>query len=302
MADSGPKTTSIQTRPTGAKWGQTRRLEFIDFRLRWDGRFNRSDLTGFFGISIPQASLDIAEYSKRAPENLIYDKTEKLYVRGALFRALFPSSSLKHYLDDLLQTSGRHEIPYGSFLGWHPPVARVAPPARHLRSEVVIAVVRAIRNKQSVEVRYHSSSVPEPTVRTVSPHALAFDGFRWHMRAYCHLRSQYRDFSLSRVATIRDGVAEPVIGEQDIEWNTIVKLVLTPHPGLDENHRRMIELDFGMHNGACEYECRQALLFYALQQLRLDDVETSNRSPESQQIVLANREELASYLPRMGHR
>ena len=43
-------------------WGQERRLEFIDFRLLWEGRLNRADLTTFFRISVPQASLDLAKY------------------------------------------------------------------------------------------------------------------------------------------------------------------------------------------------------------------------------------------------
>ena len=47
-----------------ARWGQERRLEFIDFRLYWEGRINRSDLIDFFGISVPQASLDLAKYQR----------------------------------------------------------------------------------------------------------------------------------------------------------------------------------------------------------------------------------------------
>ena len=35
----------------GLRWGVERRLEFIDFRLFWDGRINRGDLTEQFGIS-----------------------------------------------------------------------------------------------------------------------------------------------------------------------------------------------------------------------------------------------------------
>ena len=34
-----------------SKWNQTRRLEFIDFRLAVDGRLNRADLVAFFNIS-----------------------------------------------------------------------------------------------------------------------------------------------------------------------------------------------------------------------------------------------------------
>jgi hypothetical protein len=295
---NGP--TSAQ-RSGGAKWGQERRLEFIDFRLRWDGRFNRSDLTGFFGISIPQASLDIAEYTRRAPGNLDYDRTGRLYVAGAVFRPLFESSSLERYLDDLLRSSEGAEVPYGSFLGWHPPVAYATRPSRRISADVVVAVVRAIRDRLSLTLRYQSFSAIDAKVRLLSPHALVHDGFRWHMRAYCHSRRQYRDFLLSRVIEIQQiEPADPLIKE-DVEWETMVKVVIAPHPDLAEAHTRIIELDYGMQNGVCAFECRQPLLFYVLQQLRLDE-EESPRSPEAQQIILANRADLISHLPKSKFR
>ena len=50
----------VQTEATAPaeplRWGTERRLEFIDFRLYWEGRVNRADLTREFGISVPQAS------------------------------------------------------------------------------------------------------------------------------------------------------------------------------------------------------------------------------------------------------
>lgn len=58
-------------------WGQERRLEFIDFRLLWEGRLNRADITEFFRISVPQASLDLAKYQEIAPGNMVYDRTQK---------------------------------------------------------------------------------------------------------------------------------------------------------------------------------------------------------------------------------
>ena len=49
----------------GARWGQERRLEFIDYRLRWDGQINRSSLTDFFGISVPPVSYTHLDVYKR---------------------------------------------------------------------------------------------------------------------------------------------------------------------------------------------------------------------------------------------
>ena len=50
------------------RWGIERRLEFIEFRLFWDGHVNRSDLMAAFGISINQASADLNRYLGMAPD------------------------------------------------------------------------------------------------------------------------------------------------------------------------------------------------------------------------------------------
>ena len=43
------------------RWNIEQQLEFIEFRLFWDGQFNRSDLTEKFDISVPQASMDLLD-------------------------------------------------------------------------------------------------------------------------------------------------------------------------------------------------------------------------------------------------
>ena len=75
---------NTQTTRTG-NWGQDRRLEFIDFRLLWEGRLNRADITGFFGISVPQASLDLAKYQELAPDNVSYERNQNSYITNTCF-------------------------------------------------------------------------------------------------------------------------------------------------------------------------------------------------------------------------
>ncbi|HDS1082807.1 MULTISPECIES: WYL domain-containing protein [Stenotrophomonas] len=285
----------------GAKWGQERRLEFIDYRLSWSRVLNRGDLTAFFGISIPQASLDLAEYQRRAPGNLEYDTSRRTYRASATFESAFPSSSHARYLEDLLRAAVDSEVPYGSFLGWYPPVAVVPRPWRRLDASVVISVVGAIRNGSALRVRYQSLSSLEPADRTLSPHALVSDGYRWHMRAYCHDRGAFRDFLLSRVLEILGEEADRGRAATDHAWHEEVELVLVPHPLLSLGHRAVIELDYGMENGRCILRCRQALLFYVLQQLGLDE-DACDRAPERQQIVLENRCDIEHLLPRRSSR
>jgi len=285
---------------TGARWGQDRRLEFIEYRLLWNDHLNRSDLTSFFGISVPQASLDLADYGRRAPGNLEYDKSTRTYIATANFKPIFESSNLERYLGDLLNTATSPDLPYGSFLGWHPPIAVTPKPGRHLSALMVKTIVKSIRDGNALRVRYQSFSRPDASLRTITPHAIAHDGSRFHIRAYCHSRNQFLDFLVSRILEIEGTQQDRSRGTEDSEWHNIVRLVLAPHPSLAETHRKVIELDYGMTDGVCEFECRQALLFYVLRQLGLED--ESNRSPEAQQIILSNRAELAQFLPKTNFR
>jgi hypothetical protein len=41
------------------RWGVEQRLEFIEFRLFWEGHVNRRDLMDQFGVSVNQASTDL---------------------------------------------------------------------------------------------------------------------------------------------------------------------------------------------------------------------------------------------------
>lgn len=285
----------------GMRWGQERRLEFIDYRLRWDGQINRSDLTAFFGISVPQASLDLSEYTKCAKGNLEYDTSTKVYRTSSSFKPVFASSSLERYLEDLLRITVNPDASYGSFLGWHPAVAVVPRPWRRLDTAITIDVVMAIRQSLALSIRYQSFSSSSPLLRTVTPHAMVNDGFRWHVRAYCHKNADFRDFLLSRILEVSGSQKDQERGHEDHAWNHIVKLVLAPHRQLKAAHRAVIELDYGMRGGECVLECRQALMFYVLQQLGLLN-EDKKKSAEAQQITLKNRRELLDFLPQAQQR
>jgi len=50
------------------RWGVEQRLEFIEFRLFWEGHVNRGDLTDVFGVSVNQASTDLNRYIGFAPD------------------------------------------------------------------------------------------------------------------------------------------------------------------------------------------------------------------------------------------
>lgn len=279
-----------------ASWGQGRRLEFVDFRLRWDGRINRADLTSFFEISVPQASQDIAKYLETAPDNATYDRSAKVYVSTPSFRPLFPGSSPAKYLDELLARATGVLQPELSFLGWSPTVAVATNPNRSVPADTLSMLLAAIRQGTVLTIRYQSMSSIQPVKRDIDPHALAHDGFRWHVRAYCRVRERYLDFVIARIlgvgATGRPGKS----GANDDEWQRMVPLVIAPAPSLSAAHKKVIELDYEMKRGKAAIKCRQALLFYVLRRLGLLD---QHAAPSHvQQIVLKNRDAIAHLLPK----
>ena len=269
-------------------WGQDRRLQFIDFRLRWSGQLNRTDLTEYFGISIPQASLDVSLYSSLAQGNLEYDRGTKAYLTGTRFQPLYGRSSAKRYLAELLATAVGIMEPGASFIGRAPSCAVTPSPERSLDDEMVARVVKAILARQKLLALYQSMSSPQPTERWLSPHALGYDGFRWHMRAYCHKRGGFYDFVLARILSISSSEGTEIDSARDLIWHRIVDLILAPHPALSEGKRKVIELDYGMSGGEVHLHCRQALLYYTLKRLGL--LQPEELDPNKQQIVLANRD------------
>lgn len=288
------KSAAGERRRASGPWGLERRLEFIDFRLQWDGRLNRSDLMEHFGISVPQASADIAAYSERAPSNLVYDRSARVYVASYDFDPVFPTTSAEHYLNDLLALTSSVLPPESSFVGWSPPVAMAASPARSVPHAILVSVVRAIRSRSAVQVLYQSMSRPEPSWRQISPHALGHDGFRWHVRAFCHARGAFRDFVFARALEVREAEPTQVQPEEDVAWHSLVKLVLEPNSGLSASKRRVVELDYAMSNGQVVLEIRRAMLYYVLQRLGLS--RDGELRPEAQQIQLKNAPEVRAIL------
>lgn len=294
---SATKKPAQVARPTGP-WGQERRLEFIDFRLQWDGKLNRSDLMNHFGISVPQASADIASYLDLAPKNLEYDRSERVYVAASDFSPLFPSSGSEHYLRDLLAKASGALSTETSYLGWLPPVAVAGMPSRTVSESVLVTFIRAIRTGQSVGVLYQSMSRPEPSWRDVSPHGVGHDGFRWHARAYCHTRQAFRDFVLARVLDARPSNRSAAEPADDHAWTNSVRLVLVPSAGLSASKRKVVELDYAMVGGQAVLETREAMLYYALQRLGLS--RDGELRPEAQQISLKNMAEVRAVVERLA--
>jgi hypothetical protein len=66
------------------------RLRFIECVVEFYGSINRTLLTEYFGLSMPQVSLDLKLYMDIAPANIVYDGTRRAYVKTDRFRRVMP--------------------------------------------------------------------------------------------------------------------------------------------------------------------------------------------------------------------
>ena len=289
-----PVATAEPVEPKGLSWGLESRLQFIDFRLRWERRINRMDLTEHFGISVPQASLDIAKYTELAPNNLTYDRSSKTYTAAPSFRPLYQRSSAQRYLAELLATKMGVVESAASCIGSAPETDWAPSPWRTIDEQTVELVVRAIQQQEAIRVSYQSMTSLNESIRLLSPHALGYDGFRWHVRAFCHKRQRFSDFVLARILRI-DGIEPSQVDfSQDTHWHTVLTLILAPHPDLPAAKKRVLELDYGMEDGQVKLPCRQAFLYYTLRRLGLHTKEAPD--PLAQQIALKNRDDIQPYI------
>jgi WYL domain len=281
------------------RWGQARRLEFIDSRLCWHGRINRKEITEFFKISVPQASLDLSEYQALAPGNVVYDRTEKAYLASSEFRPVLTDGSSGRYLAELYALSTGVISPDISFLGGVPDADVVRHPTRLVSPNALRTILHAIHDHDALNIHYQTMTRPDPTVRVISPRALAYDGYRWHVRAYCHLREDFRDFVFARILNLAQASVPTSELPPDDEWERELSVIIGPNPALDDNRKRVLALDYGMINERLVVKTRQALAYYLLRRLGLDKPE--DKPPQEQQIVLINRDDLVPYLKQLRY-
>lgn len=275
----------------GLPWSVRQRLDFIEFRLFWDGRVNRSDLRDRFKISTPQATTDFARYAELAPGNIRYDSVERTYVPTESFQLHFyrlsPERLLLQYqalVENLIKK-------VDTFIGFKPELGIVPSLNRNVNAGCLKRILNAIEAKNALEIRYQSLSSPEPAMRWITPYALAYDGFRWHARAWCAHRQAFRDFVLARILDIGESRPARVDPTYDTEWNTEFTLRIAPHPKLPPSHRAAIALDYGMQDGVVEFKTTIYLAWYLTRRLLLD-LDTDDLPPERLQLQLLNRNEL----------
>jgi len=269
----------------------------------FDGQVNRSDIRDKFGVSDPQASIDLQKYLKLAPDNLAYNGNSKRYEATPSFKPLKLEEAAETYLSRLQWVAEGFESATESWIGTLPELDMFRPPVRHVKYQALRAVLAALKSRQSLSVLYVSMNPakPEPLWRQVSPHALMHDGFRWHARCWCHINNQFRDFMLSRILDTGELGTPGLDPSQDYVWHEKIDVIIGPNPRLAAAQQRVIADDYGMEGGQRAINLRLAMLYYFRKHMRLD-LDPEQMDPQQHNLVILNPDDVQRGIDRANYR
>jgi predicted DNA-binding transcriptional regulator YafY len=278
------------------RWDLLLRYRYIETIALWEGRLTTRHLCDTFGIGRQQASKDINNYIRQiGPGNLEYDK----YLKGYKPTPDFQPQVTRGLADEYLHLVARNNELMNMFESLALNVSNVEVlqhPVRDVKPEVLRPIMQAARQQKRLDCDYVSLNNPDREGRIIVPHTLVYTGLRWHVRAWCEKNQEYRDFVLSRFRDVPEIMDESEHGAAgDKEWNTPATIRITADPRLSPEQREVVETDYGMENGALCIGIRGKLVPYALRLLHINPRELSD-DPTAQQIVVANRDELESWL------
>lgn len=250
-------------------WTIEQRLGFIARRLAWEGQVNRADIVRRFGVSPNQATNDLRVFAELRPGVMRYSASVRAYVADPDRPARSPEETAA-LLKELRLTAEGYRDAVVDALTQPPPLAIADAPGRPVDGAVLHGVLLAIRERRELVCLYQSFSTPAPADRRLAPHALVFDGFRWHARAQDCESGLFKDFVLGRMSNIVLGEPAKATAGEDADWNTRARLIIGPNPDLSPAQRDAIALDYGMLDGRLTLTPRRAVVYYVKQRLGLN--------------------------------
>ena len=266
------------------KWGVEQRLRFAERRLYWSGTINRADIMSRFGIAANQVSSDMNRLREKYPGALQYDTVARTYRAAPNYRPTDPGQG--ELLRELRLIAEGQLDRAESVLAQVPPLAIAEAPERAVDADVLRAVIQAINARRMISAGYISLHTPGNAQRTLTPHALVHDGFRWHVRAHDVGDGAWKDFLLARLSEVSDAGPAELTADDDYAWGTRVSIEIAPHPRFDARQRRIIASDYGMTaKQRLVLKVREAVKWYVLKRLGLVPGH-EQRPAQEQQIVL----------------
>jgi len=248
-----------------------RRLHEVEMLLWWRGWVRRGDLIDRFGISPAQASGDLQRFTALNPRSLLYDTRRKRYVATPGMRCVLHQPSLDDAVRHLLGASAGVKAAAPAESGEAPLADVAALPVRHCDMAVVRRVMVALLEKRWLRVRYASLASGTHEWRRIAPARFAWDGQRWHVRAWCDHNAEWRDFVPGRMSEADWPTESTGDLPKDEAWERMTVVRLRINPKLKPEMRDALRMDYGLDGDVLELRTREAMRPYVLASCFIDE-------------------------------
>jgi len=123
---------------------------------------------------------------------------------------------------------------------------------------------------------------------------------RWHARAWCEQREEYRDFALGRINSISpvDTLSKRLPIDQ--VWATMIDVRVTAHTALPTDKEKVIRDEYFQGKVGRRFTVRAALLNYLLNDIRAA-TNPQQQAPPEYLLEVANLDEVRPYLFSKRH-
>lgn len=148
----------------------------------------------------------IMEGYRLPPVMFTQEEAAALLLGGKLAAHMTDASVKKHFesalfkIKAVLRTTDKEQM---DMLGEHIEIIRSRIPEEEAPSQHLTALQKAIADKRSIFILYHSNYNEEVSERIIEPIGLCHYSANWHLIGWCRLRNGYRDFRVSRIKRLQ---------------------------------------------------------------------------------------------------
>lgn len=260
------------------------RLGIMEGVLAWEGEIGNARVRQLFDIQPVQASRLLAEFRFLMGDRIVEDSRAKVW-RSASPEGIETDISLSEYARQTATDDGASSCIVDAGID----LTEVKP--------VVFALLRkAALKRAGIVISYASMENPTFEEWTIFPHSIIHVGSRWHVRAWCAKRKDFRDFMLGRIrstAVVSEITTKGM--DDDHGWNKLVQMRLAPHRRLSADQQKVVRSEYFGGTMGRRLSVRACLVPYVIQDLRLA-IDPEKEGPPDFQIEITNAEQLRKAL------
>lgn len=260
------------------------RMRLLALLLEWEGELKNSRIQELLGVTSVRASGLIAEYRTLFSSELAHDSKNKRWLPTQKQIRLTPST-VNEYLEKV-HPKERNQAWYAD--------------ERHdflIPEAKQFALIReACLRGTGLTILYGSLSQPKGQLRTILPHTIVRLNRRWHLRAWCNLNHDYRDFNFGRIYNIvaTDKTIDSPL-PTDYKWDTKIEVIIKPHHLLSSDQTNLISYEYCASQNETTLKTRIAILNYLLLDLMIA-TDPKKQLPPQYQLEVVNLDEIKKYI------